>query len=175
MIFNQTDADAYNNKGVSLHSLGRYEEALAAYDKAIAIDPTDADAHYNKGVALSNMTIHTHDNRLAEALTEYNKAIILNTTDRDAYSRKGLLLLNLSRNEEALAAFDKAIAIDHAPVAYVLKGGTLNLLGRNEEALAAYNNATKLDTNNEFAQIISEMKNRNHTTYPLTSNSLSVN
>jgi len=33
--------------GVALEDLGRPADALAAYEKAIALDPRNADAHYN--------------------------------------------------------------------------------------------------------------------------------
>jgi tetratricopeptide (TPR) repeat protein len=34
---------------------GRYEKAIAAYDRALMIDPEDADAWYNKGETLFKM------------------------------------------------------------------------------------------------------------------------
>ena len=49
------DLDALNNKGVALNDLGRYEEALTWYDKALAIDPKHVYALYNKGAALFNL------------------------------------------------------------------------------------------------------------------------
>jgi tetratricopeptide (TPR) repeat protein len=33
------DADAYNNKGLSLYNLGDHNEAIACYDKALLINP----------------------------------------------------------------------------------------------------------------------------------------
>lgn len=36
-------------------SQGQYEKALAAYDKALEIDPDDADAWFNKGETLMKM------------------------------------------------------------------------------------------------------------------------
>lgn len=32
---------AYRNKGISLDSMGRYEEAIECYDKALKLDPDD--------------------------------------------------------------------------------------------------------------------------------------
>ena len=45
----------WNNKGLALNSLGRYDEAIKCYDKAIEIDPNDADAWNNKGLALNSL------------------------------------------------------------------------------------------------------------------------
>ncbi len=41
------DATAAFNLGVALEDLGREREALAAYERAIALDPVDSDAHFN--------------------------------------------------------------------------------------------------------------------------------
>ncbi|MEG3057262.1 MAG: tetratricopeptide repeat protein [Methanoculleus sp.] len=36
-------ASAWNNKGTALANLGRYDEAIRCYDRALEIDPKDAD------------------------------------------------------------------------------------------------------------------------------------
>ncbi|MCK5662374.1 MAG: TIR domain-containing protein, partial [Thiotrichaceae bacterium] len=59
------DADAWFNKGFGLFSLKRYKEAVAAYDKVIAIDPNDVAAINNKGLALQNLK------RYDEAIAAY--------------------------------------------------------------------------------------------------------
>jgi Ca-activated chloride channel family protein len=41
-------ATGFYNQGNVLAKSDRFEEAIAAYDKALALDPTDADAEYNK-------------------------------------------------------------------------------------------------------------------------------
>ncbi len=46
------DAYAWNNKGVALSALGRHEEAIRCFDKAIEIQPEYTTAWKNKGVAL---------------------------------------------------------------------------------------------------------------------------
>ena len=45
-------AYAWNNKGLALYKLGRYEEAIECYDRALQIDPDNAVAWTGKGVAL---------------------------------------------------------------------------------------------------------------------------
>ncbi len=40
------------HKGVTLHKHKRYEEALAAYEQAIGLDPNYAVAYNNKGLLL---------------------------------------------------------------------------------------------------------------------------
>ena len=43
---------AYNNRGVTLHALKRYGDALASYDRALALAPDYAEAYNNRGVTL---------------------------------------------------------------------------------------------------------------------------
>ncbi|MFB2917574.1 MULTISPECIES: TPR end-of-group domain-containing protein, partial [Aerosakkonema] len=41
---------AWNNRGVALANLGRYEEAIASYARALAIKPEPYQAWYNKAI-----------------------------------------------------------------------------------------------------------------------------
>ena len=43
-------ADAYYNMGMALQDQGKLEEAIGAYNKAIAIKPDYAGAYYNMGI-----------------------------------------------------------------------------------------------------------------------------
>jgi tetratricopeptide (TPR) repeat protein len=56
------------DEGNTLDGLKRYEEALAAYEQAIRLDPNFAVAYHNKGVALDNLR------RSKEAQQCYEKA-----------------------------------------------------------------------------------------------------
>jgi tetratricopeptide (TPR) repeat protein len=47
--------DALHNKGLALHNLGHYEEAIRYYDKVLAIDPNYVDALSNKQTAIDNL------------------------------------------------------------------------------------------------------------------------
>ena len=46
---------AYVSKGLSLHNLGRYEEAIAEDDKALTITPNNTRALNNKQLALKEI------------------------------------------------------------------------------------------------------------------------
>jgi tetratricopeptide (TPR) repeat protein len=51
---------AWNSKGIQLARLGRWDEALASFDRAIGIDPTCSEAWFNKGHSLAlGLTDHT--------------------------------------------------------------------------------------------------------------------
>ena len=57
----------------------RPEEALASYDRAIALKPDFAAAHNHRGNALRDLK------RFAEALASYDKAIALKPDDAEAH------------------------------------------------------------------------------------------
>ena len=80
-------------------------EALASYDKAIALKPDHAATHSNRGNALMDLKRH------AEALASYDRAIALKPDDAAAHSNRGNALMALNRPEEALTSYDKAIAL----------------------------------------------------------------
>ena len=41
LLLNPDDPDLWNQKGVALRSLGRYDEASECYDKSLQLDPRD--------------------------------------------------------------------------------------------------------------------------------------
>ena len=63
--------------------LKRPEEALASYDKAIALKPDYAEAYSNRGNALRDLK------RLEDALASYDKAIALKPDFAEAYNNRG--------------------------------------------------------------------------------------
>jgi len=44
LLLNQNDPDLWNNKGVALRSLGRYEESMDCFNKSLEIEPRDKHA-----------------------------------------------------------------------------------------------------------------------------------
>src|ERR1700680_3777011 len=127
-------------EGNKLSDLKRFEEALAAYEQAIRLDPDDAAIYYNKSAALMDLK------RYEEAVIALEQAIRLDPNDTYAYTNKGVALIELKRYEEALLALEQAIRLDpHNAVAYTDKGAALHELGRYEEALIALDQAIRLD------------------------------
>ncbi|MBC8252072.1 MAG: tetratricopeptide repeat protein [Candidatus Nitrosopelagicus sp.] len=41
LLLKPDDPDVWNQKGIALRSLGRYEEALECYNKSLQLDPRD--------------------------------------------------------------------------------------------------------------------------------------
>ena len=114
-------------------------EALAAFEKAIEINPQYSSAWYNKGVMLGKL------DRPEEALTAYEKGIEINHQDSEAWYGKGFMLRKLNRTEQALAAFDEAIKLNpqHSK-AWYNKGLALKALHRETEEEEAFSRAKEL-------------------------------
>src|SRR6266566_5022143 len=127
------------DEGDAHYRAGRYEDALAAYDCAIQVDPDSASAHNSKGQALEQLG-HFH-----EALLAFERSIIYGPEHADTWRNKGNALFLLERYEEALVAFERAIQLETDNTAdYIRKGDTLWKLKHYEEALVAYEYAIKL-------------------------------
>jgi tetratricopeptide (TPR) repeat protein len=139
-------AVAHYTHGVSLDNLGRYEEAIASYDRAIEIDPNHSNAHNNRGVSLDKL------GRYEEAITSCDRAIEIEPNHSNAHHNHGVSLNNLGRYEEAIASYDRAIEIDpnHSNT-HNDRGISLDNLGRYEEAIASYDRAIEIDPNNLYA------------------------
>ena len=69
--------DAWYYRGIALHHLGRNEQAIASYDKAIEIKPDLQDAWYNKACC------YVLQNPFDKGIEHLAKAIDLNTKWRD--------------------------------------------------------------------------------------------
>ncbi|WP_414588282.1 CHAT domain-containing protein, partial [Scytonema sp. PCC 10023] len=130
---------AWNNRGVALGNLGRHEEAIASYDKAIEIKPDYDSAWNNRGVALGNL------GRYEDAVASYNKAIEIKPDDDSAWYNRGVALGELGRYEEALASYDKAIEIKpDYDWAWNNRAVALNNLRLYTEAIASFDEALRL-------------------------------
>ncbi len=118
---------------------GRFEEALASYDRALALQPGSLIALCNRGNTLRAMQ------RLDEALASYDRAIALLPNFAEAHANRAILLAELKRYDEALAAFERQLTLQpNNAEAYNNRGVVLGEMKRNAEALANYDRAVSL-------------------------------
>jgi tetratricopeptide (TPR) repeat protein len=130
----------YSYKGDILLEMGKLEEALAAYDEAINLNPQDSQFYVRKGAALSKLE------RFPEALEFYDKAIAFARSDASLHASRGDILLKLENFDEALNAYNDAIERDPKNLNnFISKGDILLNLMRFDDAAAAYEIAIKLD------------------------------
>ncbi len=128
-------------QGQALIAADRLEEALAVYNELLMIQPLMPLGFTGRAMIMRALGNH------AEAVLAYERGIVMAPNDPNL-SRMDLgalwyeladSLLALERLEDALQAFDTALAFDPALVdALGARGVTLARLGRSEEAIAAY-------------------------------------
>jgi tetratricopeptide (TPR) repeat protein len=125
--------------GALFGRIGRLQDSLIAYQRALAIFPNYTEAHSNLGNTLKEL------GRLEDAETSYRKAIEIKPDLTEAHYNLGITLQELGRLEDAEVSYNKAIEIkpDYAE-AHSNLGNTLKELGRLEDAEASYNKAIEI-------------------------------
>jgi tetratricopeptide (TPR) repeat protein len=123
-----------------LKAKGQVDEAIACFQKAIALDPKFANAHTILGNALRDK------GQLEEAIACYHKAIALGPKSALVHHNLGNALRARGRVDEAIASWRKAIACDpNYAQAYANLGNALTDKGRVDEAIACCRKAIELD------------------------------
>ena len=128
-------AEAMVSLGIVLKDQDRYDEAIALYDRALAVDPRLAAAHANRAHALALRAERrardgidpAPDDELLEA---QGRAVALDLKNPRLHRNYGVLLLQARRHGEAVAAFNTALALDPSDVECCLRlGDALQELG----------------------------------------------
>lgn len=141
----QASQDAGSNAETLSHQAGeqlnggRFEEAAALYERALALDAARLNDWINRGLALWSLQ------RPAGALECYDRALALAPNNALVWMNRGNALCDLERREEALEGYDRALEIDSSLArAWFNKGDELARLGRFIEAKACFENAEEL-------------------------------
>jgi len=140
------EAEYLKGLGAALQRLGRQDEALKAFDKAVQLAPENAELWRNLGNALLEL------DRREDAVLSFQHALKLDPQFWDAAYKAGFLLRQLGRFEEALACFDVCDRLqpDHAATLQ-LRGLSLRGLGRHDDAHADILRAHALEpANSDF-------------------------
>jgi len=98
-------ANDYIEQGKALYFETRYEDAIAAHDKALQIDPENARAWFSKGAALAKLQ------RYEETIATYEQATQINPEFSEAWFGQGTILTKLQRYKEAVSAYERATII----------------------------------------------------------------
>jgi serine/threonine protein kinase/regulator of sirC expression with transglutaminase-like and TPR domain len=119
-----------------------YQEAIATYEKAIALKSDEAKAHWGLCYSL-NQTGKT-----TEAITACDRALQLNPNYAEALTSKGNALHQQQKYEDELKLYDQALKIDpNLAETWNNRGVALLKLNRFDEAFAALDKATQLKPN----------------------------
>ena len=98
-----------------MQGLQRYAEAIAAYDRALALAPNNALVLNNRGAALNEIKLHE------EALASFERAVAVAPDYAEAYYNRGNALKGLKRIAEALESYERALDIG-TPLPHAFSG-----------------------------------------------------
>ncbi|MDY6781947.1 MAG: tetratricopeptide repeat protein [Cyanobacteriota bacterium] len=127
-------------RGETYRLMGRYEDALRDFDKAIAID-----SEYKWAIASRGETYRLME-RYEEALKDFDRAIELDPQYEWAIANRGNTYFLMKRYEEALKDYDRAIEFDPKDDwAIANRGFTCQKMGRYEQALKDFDKVMELD------------------------------
>ena len=100
------NANAWITYGNALMDTGRYNEAVEAYGKALALDPKNVDVRVDMGTCLKN------SGRPQQAVEEYKKAIKQNPNHAYAHRNMGVVLsFDIHDKQGGIREFEKYLEL----------------------------------------------------------------
>jgi len=172
--------EAFARRGVTYYVMEEYEQALADFNQALALEPSldwaiasraqvyyvlgcldKALADFDQALALdpdldwaiaSRGETYRRMGRYEEALTDFDRAVDLDPDHAWAIASRGQVHQALGQYDEALADFDRAIDLG-STLDWVIagRGETYRLMERYGEALADFNRAVELNADHAWA------------------------
>ena len=127
------------NLGATLNKLGRVNDAIEAYQRALELSPHYDEAHNNLG------RIYLNKGELELAEIHFKDALQTNPRNYNAHNNYGIIFIRKKMHEEAEKHFQEAVEINpDYTEAYVNLGYLYSGAGRVEQARAAFNNALRV-------------------------------
>ena len=140
-----TESLSLLHQGEALLKQERWEDAVEAFRKSIALDASNAWPHHHLGDALARL------GHLSESMVAYEQALALSPKSPWTLKNLGNALSRLGRWEEAEAAYRSAIGYDWTePMAFLHLGEALAHQGQWQEAAHAYRTSIRLDAQNAW-------------------------
>jgi len=124
---------------MALDDLGKVEEAIECYNKALIINPSDNDAWNNKGFALNKL------GRYKEAIKCLNKAIELDPESPNPQSHKGLALCRMGFFAKGMKFIHRALYLNpNYTNGWLNSALALQMVGRYKDAILSFDRVIEL-------------------------------
>lgn len=128
------------NLGAALGDLGRLDEALASYQRAVVLKPDYVMAICNLGNTQRKL------GRTGEAAASYQRALVLDPAYPEAHCHMAILQLDAGQPELALASADNALrARPRYAQAHSVRGDALQALHQFAAAADSYDRSLAID------------------------------
>ena len=144
---NISEAQSVAVHGRTLARSGKIEEALAEFEKALAIDPYNAQALYGRGL------IYQGEKQHQQAIEDFSSAHGLTPQSAEPLIGRAISYLALDKTKEAAADLDEAAQADPQNVQiWVTRGLAYERLGDRAKAADSYGHAISLRPKDESAR-----------------------
>src|SRR6185295_15702118 len=129
MLLNE--ADTWQRRGAALLKQGSHGDALAAFDRALGIEPSRFESLIGRAAALMELQ------RPLDALDTYDRVVALRPQWPEVWYYRGNALKHLKRYDDALASFERALALKpEFPQVHFIRCELFRELGKSAEAAA---------------------------------------
>jgi len=125
--------------GVSLARSGNYDEAAAAFRRALDVDPLSLAARFNLGLTFAAR------GQLDAAIEVFRDALQIAPDWGQLHFSLGAALKRQGRLDEAILSYERAAALQPSLATFNDLGSALRERGRTDEAMAAFRRALQID------------------------------
>lgn len=142
-----SDSQGYATRGQVLARSGKNEEALAEFDRALALDPYNVQALYGRGL------IYQAEKQYQQAIEDFTAASGLTPQKVEPLLGRATSYLAIDKIKEAAADLDEAVQADpNSAPAWSARGQAYERLGDRAKAAASYSRAIALRPRDESAR-----------------------
>lgn len=129
----------YDNLGIALGQLGRYEEATENFEKVLKINPNSVNTRVSLGIRLAE------EGKNEEAMKEFNEALKIQPEYYKTYNSFGIVMARKGNYEEAIRYYKQAIQMNpEYEKAYNNMGIAFRKSGKMEEAIESFKKAVSI-------------------------------
>jgi Tfp pilus assembly protein PilF len=144
---NLNDAQGHAARGLALAKSGKPAEALAEFDRALALDPYNVPALYGRGL------IYQAEKQHEQAIMDFTAANGLTPQRVEPLLARATSYLAIDKVKEAASDLDEAVQADpNSAQAWSARGVTYERLGDKAKAFTSYGRALALRPRDEAAR-----------------------
>lgn len=143
---NWATADEYLTLGNSLAEVGKIQQAIECYDRAIQLNPNLATAYHNLGEMLVS------EKQPDEAIANYEKALEISPNSFESYHSLGKVWAAKGELDRAIDCYRQSLEFNPKYArAWLGMGGVFMLKGELDEAIKCYRQTLAINDNSYWA------------------------